>query len=114
MHYLISVEPIVLNFTQSSFSVPEGNGPAQPVLELTRALDCCTISVRVDIEDNTATGKYYNIFKYEICNVLHVYMYFMCICIYVKSMLILTNIDSIVVLNSRDRHNNMPLNFYMP
>ena len=41
----------------ATFSVSEGNGPSEPVLRLSRPLDCCTISVRVDIQDDDAIGK---------------------------------------------------------
>ena len=57
MYYLIFVEPIELQFTKLSFIVNEGNGPTQPVLQLSRALDRCNISVRVDIRTITASGK---------------------------------------------------------
>ena len=55
--YLIFVESVELQFSQSSFAVFEGDGPIQPVLELSRALDCCNISVRVDIQTITASGR---------------------------------------------------------
>ena len=37
------------------YNVKENNGPVQPVLHLSGAVDCCsTISVRVNINDMTA------------------------------------------------------------
>jgi len=41
----------------SAFSVSEINGPAEPVLALSRSLNCCTISVKVNVTDGTAKGK---------------------------------------------------------
>ena len=49
---------ITVSFTRPSFSVNENNGPAQPVLVLTQPVDCCsTISVWVNIEEDTAKGS---------------------------------------------------------
>ena len=49
---------ITVSFTKDLFSVNENNGPAQPVLVLSKPVDCCsTISVWVNIEEDTAKGK---------------------------------------------------------
>ena len=55
--YSFHFTDITLSFTDSSYRVNENNGPAQPVLVLSHAIDCCsTISVWVNIEDDTAKG----------------------------------------------------------
>ena len=60
MLFLVSFSPITeitISFTQPSYSVNENNGPAQPVLKLSQPVDCCsTISVWVNIEEDTAKG----------------------------------------------------------
>ena len=54
---------IILSFTASSYRVNENNGPAQPVLVLSHAIDCCsTISVWVNIEEDTAKGTNFMLF----------------------------------------------------
>ena len=39
------------------FDVREDNGPVQPVLVLSRPLDCCSVSVMIKVEDVSAIGK---------------------------------------------------------
>ena len=55
--YFVYIADTTISFTQPSYSVNENNGPAQPVLKLSQPVDCCsTISVWVNIEDDTAKG----------------------------------------------------------
>ena len=50
---------ILVGFSQDSYTVVEDNGPAQPVLFLSEAVDCCsTISVWVHVQEIDATRKY--------------------------------------------------------
>ena len=62
---------ISLEFTLQSYEIVEENGPVQPVLRLSRAVDCCsTISVWVIVEEIDAKRKY-------LCNLLHLHnLYF--------------------------------------
>ena len=51
---------ITLRFTNASYGVDECNRTAQPMLMLSEPMDCCsTISVYVNIQQNTAKGKYH-------------------------------------------------------
>ena len=50
------------------YQVKENDGPAQPVLRLSGAVDCSTVSVRVNVRDITARSRYmhnllYNMFQ---------------------------------------------------
>ena len=58
------VDSITVEFTMRVFFVSEINGPAQPVLRLSRPLDCCTISVRVKVDDRTAKSNYVCVMHY--------------------------------------------------
>ena len=54
--YFVDIE---ISFSLPSYQVLEGNGPAQPVLLLSRPVDCCsTISVWVDVEGIDAKCEY--------------------------------------------------------
>ena len=56
---------ITLAFTKPLYQVKENGGPAQPVLQLSGAVDCCsTISVWVNIKDMTAKSMYIHNLKY--------------------------------------------------
>ena len=49
----------ILSFSQATYQVEENAYSAQPVLVLSHAIDCCsTISVWVNIEEDTAKGNY--------------------------------------------------------
>ena len=75
-YLLLCLTDTILSFTKPSFSVNENNGPAQPVLFLSQPVDCCsTISVWVNIEEDTAKGSYINVmrllFRYDLG--IHIY-----------------------------------------
>ena len=48
---------ILLEFGQSSYEFDENFGQPELELVLDASLDCCSILVRVKVEDMTATGK---------------------------------------------------------
>ena len=59
----------ILNFPASTFTISESDGVAELKLMLSKPLDCCTVSVRVLIEeidegDRFAEGTLYN---YVLC-----------------------------------------------
>ena len=47
---------ISVSFSQSSYTVNENSGPLQPVLVLSSPLLCCSGSVLIKIDENTAKG----------------------------------------------------------
>ena len=51
------VIPIEVKFDNLTFTFHEYSGLARPVLRLNSTSDCCNISVKVKIEDLTATGN---------------------------------------------------------
>ena len=70
MFFLFLGKPI-LNFPASTFTISESDGVAELKLMLSKPLDCCTVSVRVLIEEivggneeNKAEGTLYN---YVLC-----------------------------------------------
>ena len=54
------LDPIIVMFSQTMYSVNEGAGPAQPALVLSRASPT-PISVQVTNTDGSATGQYCSI-----------------------------------------------------
>ena len=56
-YVLFDFVAISVSFSRPSFTTLEGDGPSQPVLVLSRPLDCCNISVRVEIRNGTALGN---------------------------------------------------------
>ena len=48
---------ITIRFSMERFVVRESNGPAEPVLELNKPIECCSISVWIKFEHGTTTGK---------------------------------------------------------
>ena len=46
-----------MTFSEQSYSFVEGIELAQPKLTLARPIMCCSVSVRVKVEDITAEGK---------------------------------------------------------
>lgn len=68
-HYVDDiVNPIEVKFAVSTFTFHEHSGLARPVLRLNTTSDCCNISVKVKIEDLTATGN--NMAMYYMYHVL--------------------------------------------
>ena len=54
---LLPFVAIAISFKQPNFDVMEGNGAVQITLVTTSALECCSFSVQVKVEDITAEGK---------------------------------------------------------
>ena len=52
MYCLLFID-IEVEFNAVLYTVDENNGPAQPVLILSQPLDCCPISVTIEVEHIT-------------------------------------------------------------
>ena len=48
---------ILAFFSLSQFAVRENNGPVEPVIRISRALQCCSLSLMIKVEDGTTIGK---------------------------------------------------------
>ena len=48
---------IIIEFSEHKYDVSENDRLAQPILILSRPLECCTLHVRVVVEDVSAMGK---------------------------------------------------------
>ena len=48
---------IIIEFSEHKYDVSENDRLAQPILILSRPLECCTFHVRVVVEDVSAMGK---------------------------------------------------------
>ena len=69
---------ILLELGQSSYEFDEDIGQAELELVLDGSLDCCSILVRVKVEDMTATGKC-------LANCVYIYIYiyiYIYVCMY--------------------------------
>ena len=51
--HLFCLDLITIQFSTSAYDVNENSGTAQPVLQLDPALECCSVSVLIKIEDFT-------------------------------------------------------------
>ena len=49
---------IVISFDHHSYEVHENDGPAEPVLHLSKPSECCSFSVQIKVLDATAIGKF--------------------------------------------------------
>ena len=80
--YFVDIE---ISFSLPSYQVLESNGPAQPVLRLSRPVDCCsTISVWVYVEEINAKCKYNLLCVFAVLYIyiyIHIYIY-ICFFIY--------------------------------
>ena len=47
-----------ISFSRSSYGINEGSGPLQPVVILNNPMLCCTTSVTIRIDENTAKGTF--------------------------------------------------------
>ena len=57
MYYLFCCfSEVTIAFNKPVFAVREDNGPAEPVLQLSGPIHCCTVSVWVNINGINATG----------------------------------------------------------
>ena len=76
LHLLFALGASVA-FTLSKFQVIEDDGPAQPVLLLSRPIECCSVSVTVKLQDVTAKGKYlqYACVCASVCMIVFVVFY---------------------------------------
>ena len=63
---------VLLEFGDSSYEFDEDIGQAELELVLDGPLDCCSILVRVKVEDITATGK---CLANSVCVCIYIYIY---------------------------------------
>ena len=56
MHNVHHFVGISVSFSQPSYNVLENAGLAQPVLILSKAMNCCNFHVRINVRDITAKG----------------------------------------------------------
>ena len=57
MCYSFLVE-ITISFDRHYYEVNENDGPAKPVLHLSKPFECCSFSVQIELVDVTAVGKF--------------------------------------------------------
>ena len=48
---------IVAFFYPSRFAVRENDGPVEPIIRISKALECCSLSLMIKVEDGTTRGK---------------------------------------------------------
>ena len=63
--WYLHVDNVTVAFTNSTFRVNESDGFVQVSVELNKAIVCCPISILIECENDSATGKHF-IYAYVI------------------------------------------------